>query len=267
METLEDQKTDKQTGSARRRSNLKPTRLLSYLFEFILVFLAVVGGFLFDSIREGKKERMLEHQIMVSLLEDLRVDQGRFGEVRMRLGMSMSAADSLIKELNSKPLKGHEKKLYHFYNLYNIGDTPPFTDRTFVELKYSGNYSVIQNKEVADALIRYEKEATDARWLGFYGTYHTNNSNNVTLLLSQVFDFTLARKFAAASFENTDDVEKVGFPENISLLTYDPNLIAQTRNYITVNRGDDEFGYQGNDRLEKMNRALDSLISVSYSIK
>jgi hypothetical protein len=261
MEAKEIGQSAKQESAKRR-----PRAFSSYLIEFIFLFLAVLGGYVVDQLREYNNERDYEIEILTSILEDLRKDRlglehnSEFGKI------TILGADSLISELIKTPLHGREKKLYHFFNLQNTGIGAPYTDRTVVQLKYSGRFNVIRDKKIAEMIVKYEAIANDARFWQ-YGNAHLNNSIQNILLVSKVFDIPKASIYQSDALENVNSIQNVNYPNNLRLLTYDEATIMQLRNLMFQNRFDDVNNLNANRDLLKLNRALDSTICVSYNLK
>ena len=86
-----------------------------YLWEFIMLFLAVFCGFLAENQREHYIEHQREKQYMRSLLEDLQTDTATINRVHGRALAQLSFLDSLIELGNHIPLKANDiNKLYFF---------------------------------------------------------------------------------------------------------------------------------------------------------
>ena len=86
-----------------------------YLLEFFMLFLAVFLGFVAENIREYRVETDREKEFMKSLLIDLHKDKTNL-EHNVSFGsITIDYNDSLQVELLNKPLKGHEKRIYHFF--------------------------------------------------------------------------------------------------------------------------------------------------------
>src|SRR5215813_1004344 len=85
-----------------------------YLFEFLMLFLAVVSGYLVENMRENSIERHREKQFMKSLLVDLQKDKDNL-DISINKGIiPVRYNDSLSAELQKTPLQGREKRIYHF---------------------------------------------------------------------------------------------------------------------------------------------------------
>jgi len=127
-----------------------------YLWEFIMLFLAVFCGFLAENQREHYIEHQREKQYMRSLLEDLQTDTATINRVHRRALTQLSFLDSLIELGNHSPAKADDiHKLYflqgnstRFLNIH-------FEDGTSSQLKNAGGMRLIRKEEVARAIREY----------------------------------------------------------------------------------------------------------------
>ncbi|HWN88397.1 MAG TPA: hypothetical protein VNM35_05025 [Chitinophagaceae bacterium] len=127
-----------------------------YLWEFIMLFLAVFCGFLAENQREHYIEHQREKQYMRSLLEDLQTDTTTINRVHRRALTQLSFLDSLIELGNHSPAKADDiHKLYflqgnstRFLNIH-------FEDGTSSQLKNAGGMRLIRKEEVARAIREY----------------------------------------------------------------------------------------------------------------
>ena len=127
-----------------------------YLWEFIMLFLAVFCGFLAENQREHYIEHQREKQYMRSLLEDLQTDTTTINRVHRRAVAQLSFLDSLIELGNHSPAKADDiNKLYflqgnstRFLNIH-------FEDGTSSQLKNAGGMRLIRKEEVARAIREY----------------------------------------------------------------------------------------------------------------
>jgi hypothetical protein len=126
-----------------------------YLWEFIMLFLAVFCGFLAENQREHYIEHQREKQYMRSLLEDLQTDTTTINRVHRRAVAQLSFLDSLIELGNRIPKADDINKLYflqgnstRFLNIH-------FEDGTSSQLKNAGGMRLIRKEEVARAIREY----------------------------------------------------------------------------------------------------------------
>src|SRR5215831_14441604 len=93
-------------------------RLKHYLFEFLMLFLAVFAGFLAENFREHQVELQREKQYIRSLIADLKNDQQILSEHILHLKTGISMMDSVINILNTPSMiPGNTGSLYYLARL------------------------------------------------------------------------------------------------------------------------------------------------------
>ena len=127
-----------------------------YLWEFIMLFLAVFCGFLAENQREHYIEHQREKQYMRSLLEDLQTDTATINRVHDRALIQISFLDSLIDLGNHIPVKAENmKRLYFLQGKTTRFLNIRFEDGTSSQLKNAGGMRLIRKEEVAKAIREY----------------------------------------------------------------------------------------------------------------
>jgi hypothetical protein len=136
-----------------------PKSWKEYVQEFLMLFFAVFLGFMSEYYLEYRAERHKEHDYLVGMKEDLKVD---LTEISTRV--------SAIEGLKEKSLK-LEKTLYKTVwtesdidsiYLWSLKLTatiikPNFTSNTVDQLKNAGGYRLIKNQEIVRKISEYEK--------------------------------------------------------------------------------------------------------------
>ena len=127
-----------------------------YLWEFLMLFLAVFCGFLAENQREHYIEHRRDNQYMRSLLEDLQTDTATMNRVRNRALTQQVFLDSLIELGNHLPVKGDDiNKLYFFQGKTTRFLNIHFEDGTSSQLKNAGGMRLVRKEEVAKAIREY----------------------------------------------------------------------------------------------------------------
>jgi hypothetical protein len=126
-----------------------------YLWEFLMLFLAVFCGFLAENQREKIVEHHREKEFAKSLLEDLNNDTLDLNKGIPFWTKYMDRIDTIRNEID-KPIA--ERDLLLLYSNV-VRMTTNFTfryhDRTIMQLK-AGNFRLIRSKMVADSLVEYD---------------------------------------------------------------------------------------------------------------
>jgi hypothetical protein len=128
-----------------------------YIWEFLMLFLAVFCGFLAENQREHMIEHKREKGFMVSMLGDLKADKDMLKNMHRTFTQIVSHLDSLIPFLEEGQAmdKNAENIYQHQVNL-NMFYKSVFADRTINQLKNSGNFRLIRKKIVSDKISEYD---------------------------------------------------------------------------------------------------------------
>ena len=128
-----------------------------YLWEFLMLFLAVFCGFLAENQREHYVEIKREKEFMISMGKDLRSDIANFSAMSQGISIINSHIDSIVPILsNYSELDKHATEIYQHEVWLNLYYNHLYTDRTINQLKNSGNFRLIRNKTVSDGIIEYD---------------------------------------------------------------------------------------------------------------
>src|SRR5205809_6822668 len=127
-----------------------------YLWEFLMLFLAVFCGFMAENQREHFVEHQREKKYMVTLLEDLEIDTADMSALKRTLDGLLARKDSIAKYLRP-PIAVEMIPQYYKESalLLNIRSYS-YNDRTVEQLRSSGNYRIIRSKNITDRLIDYD---------------------------------------------------------------------------------------------------------------
>lgn len=125
-----------------------------YLFEFVMLFLAVTLGFLV----ENKREHYIEHKRAVKfskqLLADLRLDSGLFERRNYDIEQKQKGYDKLQSVLTQKNAATDREILEILLPTTYVFDLPA-TNTTYNQMKSSGSLRYIDNQELTAALQNY----------------------------------------------------------------------------------------------------------------
>ena len=129
-----------------------------YLWEFLMLFLAVFCGFLAEYQLEHIIENQREKQYMISMVEDLKSDALMLRNNVEQRKMRMPMVDSLVFLLNLKQPNSQGSDI-HFLGR---SISPPLNifpnDRTIQQLKGSGNLRLIRKKNVSNSIMAYDQK-------------------------------------------------------------------------------------------------------------
>ncbi|MDP9229132.1 MAG: hypothetical protein M3O67_00500 [Bacteroidota bacterium] len=138
-----------------------------YLWEFLMLFLAVFCGFLAENLREHSVELKREKQYVKSFYEDLTADENDMQRIINNLDRQARIADSLTFLMNNISTAQPANLIYMY--LRNITRSSNgllyVNDRTIVQLRNAGGMRLIRNKAVSDSMVAYYKEVDYLRFL------------------------------------------------------------------------------------------------------
>ena len=126
-----------------------------YLWEFLMLFLAVFCGFWAENQREHMVENRREKEYMQSLIEDLKSDTANLSGAIFWGEIIKTRNEKLISFINNEHIKDSVEKLYQLNISVGKVISVDFEDRTSSQLKNGGNMRLVRNKIVADSIRAY----------------------------------------------------------------------------------------------------------------
>ena len=228
-----------------------------YLWEFLMLFLAVFCGFLAENIREHAVERHREKQFIQSYLEDLKTDTATINRnilFRQKKGGQM---DSLMLLLSSQKIKGYESDLYYLGRMLVRTTRFQPTDRTITQLKNSGSLRLIRNGQAADSMISYQK---------LVDYLETNQDDD--RIERRAADPLLSRIFNPFIFDKMVAIDGIHRPDNNPpLRSYDPNFFLDLAYEIGQIKGSNFLIESRLKLLYKKANDLIALLQKEYHLK
>lgn len=133
-----------------------------YLWEFLMLFLAVFCGFLAENFREHRVEKNREKEYMQEIIQNLQYDTTRCELNKQTNIIAIRGLDSLRLELkNAVHGKINPNALYYFSHYTNNTGQAVFNTSAITELKSSGSLRLVSNKKlVAELSDYYERKIT-----------------------------------------------------------------------------------------------------------
>ena len=227
-----------------------------YLWEFLMLFLAVFCGFLAENQREHFVEHQREKKYMVTLLEDLEIDTANMGALKRTLVELLARKDSIVIYL--RPPVAPEMTVQYYKEsalLLNIR-AYSYNDRTVEQLRSSGNYRLIRRKNITDSLIAY-----DIRMRGtFSKNYNALYDSRIKLMELQydIIEVGLMFKYGDKNRNMNIDSLKKDKLWPLRLLTTDIKTLFHYYNACTVHTG---FAIDMNSWIERMTSKATNLIT------
>ena len=126
-----------------------------YLWEFLMLFLAVFCGFLAENIREHQVEHQREKEYMASFCQDLKTDTLNLSNLLKVKMEEIANYDSLFDIFKSKKYLQETSNAYYFgRKLVNLRPFYP-TNGTITQLENSGGLRLIRSRAIVDSIQSY----------------------------------------------------------------------------------------------------------------
>ena len=181
----------------------------SYIWEFFMLFLAVFCGFLAEYQLEHVVEHNREKEYIHSLIADLKSDQYVITQHISSVSAGLLMMDTLIHILDApSEITSKSGELYFLARLAPRLNPLSTNNRTFEQLKNSGNFRLIRNLEVSNKIMTYYEK---------FPIIHLLESINET-------EFTEYKKAAAKIFNPTVFLKMEGDGNEIRRTVENPPL-------------------------------------------
>lgn len=205
-----------------------------YLWEFLMLFLAVFCGFLAENIREHKVETNRAKQLLYSLIIDIKSDIDQLNRIIIKRDKKALEMDSVSILLTSNLDKANGSSLY--YNAVHAGRRLEVTfvpnDGTLIQLKNAGGLRLIRNQRVVDSIMKYDIAVRNAITLS---QIELGSVDHYRIISSRIFDASVFDKMLD---KNNQATKPAGNPQ---LLPHDniamSDLIGSLHYLKTINRG------------------------------
>lgn len=202
-----------------------------YFLEFFMLFLAVFLGFVAENIRENAVEHERAKEYANLLIEDLSTDTVQLNTAAYVMNLIIIAGDSLgnLLSKDAKSIKGG--KLYFYEYLSSRRWNFISHDATIQQLKSSGALRYFRDTSLIRQIMNYE-ESVQIIYLAQnrFEPQKIENWNLVQKIFDQSYFYSPP---GDSEFNLTLNDEKVihFMDNNYPLLSYEPDLIQQIRNW------------------------------------
>jgi hypothetical protein len=201
-----------------------------YFLEFFMLFLAVFLGFVAENIRENAVEHERAKEYANLLIEDLNTDTVELNTASYIMNLIITAGDSLgnLLSKDARSIKGG--KLYFYEYLSSRSWNFISHDATIQQLKSSGALRYFRDTSLIRQIMKYE-EGVQIIYL-VQNRFQPQKIENWNLV-QKIFDQSYFYSPGNTEFNFTLNDEKVirYMDNNYPLLSYEPGLIQQIRNW------------------------------------
>ena len=160
-------------------------RWTHYLWEFLMLLLAVTLGFFVENQREHYIEHKREKQFISTMVEDLKSDTAQLTETIAYKKDKEKMLDSLIMYLSRAEYQKYGNDIYYYAR--NVTRPQYFSpnDRTIQQLKNSGALRLIRKLSISDSIMYYDQQL---RYLFTLNEDERNIRDNFRDLIGTVCD-------------------------------------------------------------------------------
>ena len=236
-----------------------------YLWEFLMLFLAVCCGFLTENFREHQVEYKRERKYMSSLASELNYDLGEYENVFKKISGITSVLDSFYH--NIKNAGKYDYKLNPRWNALINNTTVSYMQAmpTIEQLKSSGNLRLIRNREVEKKILEYES---------FIVSHLNRNGDELVLAARKLYafedqlcDYEDFNRATTENLQHEDGKDYHAMVFEMPILVKDPVKLNEFANSV-VNYRAYLYGYYANTLVAKeKTEQLFSLINQHYHFK
>ncbi|HEX7844662.1 MAG TPA: hypothetical protein VF476_02615 [Chitinophagaceae bacterium] len=133
-----------------------------YIWEFLMLFLAVFCGFLAENQREHYVEHQREKQYIRSMIEDLKTDTLNLNDIVKGLQRKSLELDSVLVDFDEGAANYNYRWAQLFIRSYRAGYPDFFpTDRTIQQLKNAGGLRLIRSESASKGIVSYDALVKD----------------------------------------------------------------------------------------------------------
>ncbi len=156
-----------------------------YLWEFLMLFLAVFCGFLAENVREHRVEHLRAKEFAKSLVKDLQNDISSLNAHQKKSELYIATADSLLESSKRKP-EGRGAAEFSFYTRFMYWTEPVSWNRaTFEQIKNSGSLRYFKNPHLLGKIMQYEALINQTE--GEFNNHQTRG-NMLLKLINEIID-------------------------------------------------------------------------------
>ncbi|HEV8504043.1 MAG TPA: hypothetical protein VGQ53_01545 [Chitinophagaceae bacterium] len=200
-----------------------------YLWEFLMLFLAVFCGFLAENFREGLINKEKAHHYMENMAADLKADVAAFDSSTYYMQLWYDHLDSALKipVESLRNINSQDSFLYHFYPYYSYVGYCEQSDNTIIQLK-AGGFNLIHDKQTIDSINAV---------YGFYKGVKFSTDYNVTAYWDAVKKAQEIMKLPSPAIVIQDAIPKSVMTNTVVFVQFDQAAIQQLYNKLENSKG------------------------------
>jgi len=230
-----------------------------YFLEFVMIFIAVTLGFFAESIREHISDSSKEKEYVESLVQDLKIDQQVLTQNIAAMHSGISMMDSMITILdNPSSIANNTGQLYFLARLSPRLQPLAINDKTFEQLKNSGNFRLIKNIGTSNKIMDYYNKLPLVRML--------ENINETEFTQYKIVASKIFNPEIFVSTEGADN-ELKRIDGNPPLRTTDPELLQELSVFSVYMHGTKKGILGADEEMKKSGEALIEYLQKEYHLE
>jgi len=231
-----------------------------YLWEFLMLFLAVFCGFLAENFREHQVEKQRGRQYIASFLQDLKIDNDQLDILIPSFVQKDKLLDTLLQKIRGVNPSAGANGIYKYYRQSFTYLDFVYTDRTIQQLKNSGGMRLIADKAASDSIVGYDAAVR----LSSIGITEGVKDLRVPIMLLtfKLFDLKCCPELGTSASQVNID-----FPDPGALLTYDNNIITEYFNAVQEIKRQFAIYLADLETLKKRNNRVQDYLQKEYHLK
>jgi hypothetical protein len=131
-------------------------RWTHYLFEFLMLFLAVFLGFIAENTREHIVEKQKGKNYLESLFQDVKLDTAKLIITVNGFENGLKQFDTLLDHFDDISLPEFPAIFFRNMRILEYYEDFVYTDRTIQQLKNAGGLRLISDKTAVDSIVNYD---------------------------------------------------------------------------------------------------------------
>ena len=206
-------------------SHMGQKKWTHYIWEFLMLFLAVFCGFLAEYQLEHMIEKQKGRQYISSFVQDLEIDNEQLDELIPAFIEKDKLLDTLLLKIRGINTSTGANGTYKYYRQSFTYPDFIYADRTIQQLKNSGGMRLIDNKIVSDSITSYDATVR----LSNIGITEGVKDLRVSVMLAsfKLFDLKCCPELGTPV-----STKQFIFPERGELLTYDSKTLTEYFNLV-----------------------------------
>jgi hypothetical protein len=137
-------------------SHTEGKKIKHYLWEFLMLFLAIFLGFIAENTREHIVEKQKGKNYLESLFQDVKLDTAKFTVTISWFEKAQKKFDTLLEHFDDLSLPEYPAVFIQNGELLQYYEDFVYTDRTIQQLKNAGGLRLISDKVAVDSIVNYD---------------------------------------------------------------------------------------------------------------